>query len=64
LIPSPITNALAVLEAHSVPCLVMGGQACVLYGSAEFSRDLDLVVATHGVALQRLEAPLRFGAMR
>lgn len=33
----------------------MGGQACVLYGGAEFSRDLDLVIATHADAL----APLR-----
>jgi hypothetical protein len=22
----------------------MGGQACILYGAAEFSRDLDLLV--------------------
>ena len=25
-------------------CLLMGGQACVFYGAAEFSRDLDLVI--------------------
>jgi hypothetical protein len=58
LIPSPITSSLAALEARSVPCLVMGGQACVLYGSAEFSRDLDLVIAAHGDALERLHAAL------
>ena len=35
--------------------LLMGGQACVFYGAAEFSRDLDLVVladegTSHGCA--------------
>ena len=37
----------------------MGGQACVLYGAAEYSRDLDLAVHTIGDALPRLTAALR-----
>ncbi len=36
----------------------MGGQACVLYGGAEFSRDLDLVIAAHSDALTQLQAAL------
>ena len=36
----------------------MGGQACVLYGGAEFSRDTDLVVLCDGPNLERLSAAL------
>jgi hypothetical protein len=32
------------MRAHSVRALLMGGQACVSYGAAEFSRDLDLAI--------------------
>jgi hypothetical protein len=31
------------MAAHQVRALLMGGQACVFYGAAEFSRDTDLV---------------------
>ncbi len=34
-----------------LPRLARGGQACVLYGGAEFSRDLDVVLAAHPDAL-------------
>jgi hypothetical protein len=36
----------------------MGGQACVFYGAAEFSRDLDLIVLTAPENLDRLRAAL------
>jgi hypothetical protein len=29
---------------HHVRALLMGGQACVFYGAAEFSRDTDFVI--------------------
>ena len=29
------------MRAHRVRALLMGGQACVFYGAAEFSRDTD-----------------------
>lgn len=32
------------MRKNGVRYLLMGGQACVFYGAAEFSRDLDLVV--------------------
>jgi hypothetical protein len=32
----------------------MGGQACVLYGGAEFSRDIDLVLLGNDANLERL----------
>ena len=44
LIPSPIRKALSTIRRHQVAHLLMGGQACVLYGAAEFSRDLDLAL--------------------
>ena len=34
----------------------MGGQACVLYGGAEFSRDTDIVVVASADNLRRLQA--------
>jgi hypothetical protein len=36
----------------------MGGQACILYGAAEFSRDVDLAVAASPGNLARLRAAL------
>jgi len=32
------------MQKNGVACLLMGGQACILYGGAEFSRDLDLAI--------------------
>jgi hypothetical protein len=42
-----------------VRALLMGGQACVFYGAAEFSRDTDLLILTDAANLERLEAALR-----
>jgi hypothetical protein len=42
LIPNPIRKVLSSIHAHRVRALLMGGQACVLYGAAEFSRDIGL----------------------
>lgn len=36
----------------------MGGRACVLYGAAEFSRDLDLALLPDPSNLDRLAAAL------
>lgn len=36
----------------------MGGQACVLYGAAEFSRDTDLVIFADAGNLTRLRRAL------
>jgi hypothetical protein len=30
------------IQTHRVEALLMGGQACVFYDAAEFSRDTDL----------------------
>ena len=41
LIPSRIRKVLFTMAAHRVRALLMGGQACVFYGAAEFSHDTD-----------------------
>lgn len=44
MIPNPIGKVLSIFRSHRVRALLMGGQACILYGAAEFSRDVDLAV--------------------
>jgi len=44
LIQNPILKVLSTFSHHNVKALLMGGQACILYGAAEFSRDSDFVV--------------------
>jgi hypothetical protein len=58
LIPNPIRKVLSSIQKHRVRALVMGGQACVLYGAAEFSRDLDLVILADSRNLARLRRVL------
>jgi hypothetical protein len=36
----------------------MGGQACILYGAAEFSRDIDIAILASDKNLQRLREAL------
>jgi hypothetical protein len=59
----PILKALSSIRKSGARTLLMGGQACVFYGAAEFSRDLDLLVLTDPpnmallrVALEDLQA--------
>ncbi|HLG05759.1 MAG TPA: hypothetical protein VI383_06395 [Gemmatimonadales bacterium] len=54
MIPSPIHKALSTMRRHAVQHLLMGGQACVLYGAAEFSRDADLALLASPENLTRL----------
>ena len=58
MIPSPIRRALSTIQKHRVAHLLMGGQACVLYGAAEFSRDLDLALLPDPANLQQLDGAL------
>jgi len=41
---SPILRALSSIRKSGTKTLLMGGQACVFYGAAEFSRDLDRLI--------------------
>jgi hypothetical protein len=58
LIPNPIRKVLSTFQNCEVRALLMGGQACVFYGAAEFSRDVDFAILTGAGNLQRL-APLQ-----
>lgn len=59
MIPSRIRKVLSTMAAHQVRALLMGGQACVFYGAAEFSRDTDLLILAGAENLRRLDAALR-----
>lgn len=63
MIPNPILKVLETLKKHRLRYLLMGGQACVLYGAAEFSRDTDIHIyadqdslAALGSAMTELQA--------
>jgi len=59
LTPNPIRKVLSTLAAHQVRYLLMGGQACVLYGAAEFSRDADFAILASPANLLRLRRARR-----
>ena len=58
MIPNPIRKVLSSIQEHRVRSLVMGGQACVLYGAAEFSRDIDFAILADSRNLARLSKAL------
>jgi len=58
-IQNPIQKVLSTLSAHRVRALLIGGQACVFYGAAEFSRDTDLALLASDDNLALLRAALR-----
>ena len=58
MIPNPILKVLSSMAASKVRCLLMGGQACVFYGAAEFSRDSDFVLLADPENLKRLKLAL------
>lgn len=56
--PNPILKVLSTLGSHHVRYLLIGGQACVFYGGAEFSRDTDVAVLAEPDNLGRLSSAL------
>jgi hypothetical protein len=46
------------MRAHRVRALLMGGQACVFYGAAQFSRDADFAIIADAANLTRLRKAL------
>lgn len=55
---NPILIVLSTLNNHRVKCLLIGGQACIIYGAAEFSRDSDFVLLGNAENLNRLQRAL------
>ncbi|MDI6752475.1 MAG: hypothetical protein QME07_06485 [bacterium] len=54
MIQSPIPRALSTFLKYKVNALLIGGQACILYGAAEFSRDIDLAIMVSSSNLENL----------
>ena len=54
MIPNPIRKVLSIFQSCEVRALLMGGQACVFYGAAEFSRDTDFAILAEQENLERL----------
>lgn len=54
MILSPIRKVLSSIDRHQVRALLMGGQACILYGGAEFSRDIDFAILASKENLNQL----------
>lgn len=59
MIRNPILKVLSTFSRHKAKALLMGGQACILYGAAEFSRDSDFVVLADKENLELLQSVLR-----
>ncbi len=58
MIPDPIFKVLTTMGKSGVRALLMGGQACVFYGGAEFSIDSDFALAADEDNLGRLQSAL------
>ena len=58
MIPNPIRKVLSSMHGRRVRALLMGGQACVFYGAAEFSRDTDIAILADSTNLARLRRAL------
>ena len=56
---SPILKVLSTFKNAKVKALLIGGQACIVYGAAEFSRDSDFVVFANPSNLDRLKNALK-----
>lgn len=59
MILSPIPRALSTFLKHKVNALLIGGQACILYGAAEFSRDIDLAIMISSDNLEHIRSALK-----
>ena len=58
MIQNPILKVLSTLKEHDVKCLLIGGQACIVYGAAEFSRDSDFVILCERKNIEKLQNAL------
>lgn len=56
--PNPILKVLSTFKKHRVKSLLIGGQACIIYGAAEFSRDSDFAILCDDDNLKRLKEAL------
>ncbi len=58
-LPPSIVKVLETFAHHRLQVLLMGGQACIVYGGAEFSRDIDFAILASSENLLSLNSALR-----
>ena len=56
---SQTVKVLSTMQKNGVKSLLMGGQACVFYGAAQFSRDVDIAIAGDERNISRLAEALQ-----
>ena len=59
MIPTPILTVLSTFRKNGVQTLLMGGQACVFYGAAQVSKDVDLALLAEPANIERLRHALK-----
>jgi hypothetical protein len=64
LIPTPIRQVLSTFQTNGVQALLMGGQACVFYGAAQVSKDVDVLLLAEAANFARLRQALNALAAR
>lgn len=58
MIPTPIRQVLSTFQTNGVQALLMGGQACVFYGAAQVSKDVDVMLLAEAGNYARLQRAL------
>lgn len=56
---NPILKVLSTFQRYKVKNLLIGGQACIIYGASEFSRDSDFIILVNEENLKNLRKALR-----
>ena len=59
---SPTRIVLSSMRQHGVRYLLMGGQACIIYGAAEFSRDTDIAIPPSSRTIWHAATPFTLNA--
>lgn len=57
--PNPILKVLSTFRKYKVKNLLIGGQACIIYGASEFSRDSDFIILITEENIKNLKKALR-----
>ena len=58
MIQTPIRQVLLTMQASGTRTLLMGGQACVFYGAAQVSKDVDFLILADAANFRKLDAAL------
>ena len=56
--PNPILKVLSIFNKFKVKSLLIGGQAAIIYGAAEFSRDSDFIIFCSTKNIENLKKAL------